>query len=991
MKSDRGHRSVSDSQLSSEGYVAVEDSCNSETISTRKFKFEKNEKYPSNKISHQKYTLLNCIPKFLFDQFKFFFNFFYLAITLTQFIPAYRIGFLITYVFPLLFVLAVSFLKEMFDEFNRWRRDKEQNMQKYTLITPFGPTQICSQDLHVGHIISVHAGERIPADLIVLQTSDEVGTTFIKTTQLDGETDWKLRRSLPFTQVRKNIFELSNIEFEIESPRAEIYDFSGRAMVGNDVYPIGVESTVWADASVATGSIIGIVAYTGTDTKSSLNGAPAAQKTGKIDKEINKYSSVLFGLLFVASFIATALNGFSPNFHILLVRFVLLFSFIIPISMRVNLDMAKMIYSYRISHDPAIEGAIMRNSALPEEFGRVEFLFTDKTGTLTKNEMEFKKLQIDNVTITANSTAATIDEEHMKVFLSLALCHSVTVTEDGFQSSSPDEIALVTQAMKVGYKLLKNDDEGIQIQMPNGEIELFKTVAVLPFSSVWRHMGLVITNEKYGNMFICKGADSAISKMCLPSEWLDEVVGNLAREGLRTLVYAYKQLTNEEVDEFVQYYQEASTSVTNRGQMILDAFSRISRNMILQGVTGVEDKLQDNVPETLEALEAANIKIWMLTGDKLETAICVALSSRLFSREVDYKVIKSFSEIVQLLETPQQNVPPLVIDGTALQQALDTFAQAFVAVACKSPAIVVCRCSPSQKESVVRSVTGVVSCAVGDGGNDVSMIQAASIGVGIVGKEGKQASLSADCSINSFCHLERLLLWHGTNNYKHSARLAQFVMHRGVIMTTTQAIYSLLFNIVPSPLYNDWLMMGFATFFTSLPVFSLIFDEFVDEQTVIAFPELYHKCQKGRYFSGKTFISWTWLAIYQGAVIMFLTAAVFGITGRDVRHLQSISFTAMLLTELALIGMDINHWNIISITSEVSSVILYIASMFVLTDAFDTSFILTWEFQWKIILITAVCIIPLVIMEFIKRKFSPTHEDQLKNSVSTETMHFFIL
>ena len=203
MKSDRspnGIRLLSDSQLSSDGYVTVDQP--EESFPTRKFTFEANLIYPNNKISHQKYTLLNCIPKFLFDQFKFFFNFFYLIITLTQFIPVYRVGFLVTYVFPLCFVLSVSFIKEMFDEFNRWRRDRELNMQKYTLVTPYGKTQIASKDLRVGHIICMHSGERVPADLIVLQTSDEVGSTFIKTTQLDGETDWKLRRSLPFTQVK---------------------------------------------------------------------------------------------------------------------------------------------------------------------------------------------------------------------------------------------------------------------------------------------------------------------------------------------------------------------------------------------------------------------------------------------------------------------------------------------------------------------------------------------------------------------------------------------------------------------------------------------------------------------------------------------------------------------------------------------------------------------------------------------------------------------
>ena len=985
-KRSKVKKSPSEYSAESEGFhmVVSKDSVN------RCFTLEPTDKYCSNFVSHRKYTILNLIPKFLYDQFKFFFNFFYLIITLTQFIPVYRIGFLVTYVFPLIFVLTISFAKEMFDEFNRWRRDKELNEQRYHRITETGPVPILSQDIKVGMVISVNAGERVPADLILLKTSDDIGSAFIKTTQLDGETDWKLRRSIPFTQSSSNIFEFRDtLYFEVEAPRAEIYDFSGAIRNGVSIQPITVENTVWAETSVTLGSIIGVVVYTGKETRSAMNGAPPEVKSSKIDKEINKYSSFLFVLLFFASIVATSLNGFSSNFHVLLVRFLLLFSFIIPISMRINLDTSKMVYTYRISHDKSIPGAIMRNSTLPEELGRIEYLFTDKTGTLTKNEMEFKKLQVDNISLTEQSN---ITEDYFQTVLALAICHSVTVTHEGLQSSSPDEIALVKQAAIYGFKLVSTDENSMSIQMPDGKEEVFRIHATLPFSSVWRHMGIVVSNEKYGTVLFCKGADSSIAKMCPPSEWLEEVVGNLAREGLRTLVFACKVLEQAELNNFIEEFQVATTSVVERGQKILEVFDKYSKNMNLLGVSGVEDKLQDNVPETLEALAAANVKVWMLTGDKLETAICVALSSRLFSRETDYKVIKTFSEIGEVLSNTKQSVPPLVVDGSALQQALDTFPQMFLSVATKAPAVVVCRCSPSQKESVVKSVTNAVTCAVGDGGNDVSMIQAASVGIGIVGKEGKQASLSADVSINSFCHIQRLLLWHGTNCYKHSSRLAQFVMHRGVIMTTTQAIYSLMFNVVPSPLYNDWLMMGFATFFTNFAVLALIFDAFIEDSTVLAYPELYTKCQKGRYLSGKTFIRWILIGIYQGSSIIFMSVAFFGLCGRDTRHLQSIAFTALIMTELALIGMDIKIWNLISFLAELFSVLMYFLSIFILKDAFDIYFIFSLDFIAKLLCISCVCILPLAIYEYVKSVISPAYEEQLRDGVLiNDNTHLFIL
>ena len=660
--------------------------------------------------------------------------------------------------------------------------------------------------------------------------------------------------------------------------------------------------------------------------------------------------------------------------------------------MRVNLDLSKLIFASRIGNDDQIQGAIIRNSNLPEELGRVHFLFTDKTGTLTRNEMDFKKMQYDNIVLTEDST----EPPHPMSLISLSLCHCVNVTENGFQASSPDEIALVKHASHVGYKLVARNDDYIDILITDKndkessqKVERFEILATLPFSSVWSHMGIVLRNQTYGSFVVVKGSDSSITQMCPPSEWLDEVVGNLAREGLRTLVFAYKSLKEEEIQPFMKSFQEAQSSIVNRSENILKSFQRICINMELLGVTGVEDKLQENVPETLEALEAAKIKVWMLTGDKMETAICIALSSRLFSRDCSYRIIHTLSDLVDCMNSP--TVPPLVIDGCGIQWSL--FSE-FLNVIVKSPAVVVCRCSPSQKETVVNSVMSsfdFVTCAIGDGGNDVSMIQASSVGIGIVGKEGKQASLSADVSINSFCHLQRLLFWHGGNCYKHSSRLAQFVMHRGVIMTVTQALYSALFNFVPSPLYNDWLMMGFATFFTSFPVFSLIFDWFIDEKTILAFPELYVNCQKGRFFSPKTFIRWVCLGIYQGGMIILFSAAVFGIDGVDERHLQSISFTALILTELFLIAFEINHFTAISTVSELSSFLIYVIVMFLLSDAFDIPFIFTVEFLWKISLLTLICIVPLFVIALIKKILNPTHEELLKASYEQPNENLYFL
>ena len=227
-------------------------------------------------------------------------------------------------------------------------------------------------------------------------------------------------------------------------------------------------------------------------------------------------------------------------------------------------------------------------------------------------------------------------------------------------------------------------------------------------------------------------------------------------------------------------------------------------------------KFQNNVKQSLELLRNAGIRIWMLTGDKLETSICIAQSSRLVPRTQGIHV---FGEVTSRTDTHQElnafrrkTDSALIIKGESLELCLRYYEHEFIELATQAPAVVCCRCSPTQKATVVRLIqqhTGKRAIAIGDGGNDVSMIQAADTGIGIVGKEGRQASLAADFSITQFSHLVRLLLVHGRRSYKRSAALAQFVMHRGLIISTMQAVFSSVFYFASVSLYQGFLMVNF--------------------------------------------------------------------------------------------------------------------------------------------------------------------------------------
>uniref|UniRef100_UPI00358FA775 probable phospholipid-transporting ATPase IIB isoform X2 n=1 Tax=Myxine glutinosa TaxID=7769 RepID=UPI00358FA775 len=427
----------------------------------------------------------------------------------------------------------------------------------------------------------------------------------------------------------------------------------------------------------------------------------------------------------------------------------------------------------------------------------------------------------------------------------------------------------------------------------------------------------------------------------------------MAREGLRTLVVAKKTLTEEQYQDFESRYNQAKLSVHDRSLKITAVIESLERGMELLCLTGVEDQLQENVRPTMEMLRNAGIKIWMLTGDKLETATCIAKSSRLVLRTQDIHVFRNV--------------------------CLRFYEHEFVELASQCPAVVCCRCSPTQKAEIVRLLqahVGKQTCAIGDGGNDVSMIQAADCGIGIEGKEGKQASLAADFSITQFKHIGRLLMVHGRNSYKRSAALSQFVIHRGLIISAMQAVFSSIFYFASVPLYQGFLMVGYATVYTMFPVFSLVLDQDVKPETAMLYPELYKDLTKGRSLSFKTFFVWVLVSIYQGGIIMYGALLLFE---AQFVHVVAITFTSLILTELLMVALTVRTWHWLMVLAELFSLAFYIASLVFLNEYFDTNFIASLTFLWKVLVITLVSCLPLYILKYLQRKFSPPNYFKLSN------------
>ncbi|KAK4191365.1 putative type IV phospholipid-transporting ATPase [Podospora australis] len=959
-----------------------------------------------------------------------------------------------------------------------------------------------SRDLKIGDVLKLTKGQRVPSDVIILKCfSNEAavhqeeeepavqgesllvdhpadpkqaveesgaaegssnGETFIRTDQLDGETDWKLRLASPLSQ-NLPVEELVRLRVTAGKPDRKVNEFTGTlellpsrqdAMTTESfstedgtakAAPLSIDNTAWANTVIAShATTLAVIVYSGPQTRSALSTSPSRSKTGLLEYEINSLTKILCFLTLALSIILVAVHGFSNAkdniWYIQIMRFLVLFSTIVPISLRVNLDMGKSIYSWFIQRDPGIPGAVVRTSTIPEDLGRIEYLLSDKTGTLTQNEMEMKKIHVGTVSYandamdevstyvkqalhlvpsagqsadtpltTPSSTHASgtnvgatrqrreIGSRVRDVVMALALCHNVTPTteeEDGrtfnsYQASSPDEIAIVKWTESVGLRLAYRDRKSIVLESTETGRTVVKVriLDIFPFTSEGKRMGIVvqfydklqpgIPSTGSGEIwFYQKGADTVMSSIVAANDWLDEETANMAREGLRTLVVGRKRLSAAEYQEFSARYQEASLAIGGREAGIQAVVSRyLEHDLELLGVTGVEDKLQKDVKPSLELLRNAGIKIWMLTGDKVETARCVAVSSKLVARGQYIHTIDKLKRKDAALEhldfLRSKTDSCLLIDGESLSMYLTHYRTDFISVAVLLPAVVACRCSPTQKAEVARLIKEYTKkrvCCIGDGGNDVSMIQAADVGVGIVGKEGRQASLAADFSIEQFHHLTKLLVWHGRNSYKRSAKLAQFVIHRGLIIAVCQTMYSIALKFKPEGLYKNWLLVGYATIYTAAPVLSLVLDKDVDEDLTNLYPELYKELTSGRSLSYRTFFVWVFVSIYQGCLIQGLSQIL---TEVDSPRMVAVSYTVLVLNELLMVAIEITTWHWVMVVSIVGTFLMYIGSIPFLGDYFDLKFLLTLGFYWRVAAILAMSLIPTYAAKLIQRILKP--------------------
>eukprot|EP00931_Biecheleriopsis_adriatica_P073755 TRINITY_DN47983_c0_g1_i1.p1 TRINITY_DN47983_c0_g1~~TRINITY_DN47983_c0_g1_i1.p1 ORF type:complete len:1461 (-),score=244.99 TRINITY_DN47983_c0_g1_i1:257-4639(-) len=974
----------------------------------------------TNGVTTSKYTKLSFLPLNLWEQLHKFGNVYFLIISVIMYLgektPLY-VGTIKAFstLGLLVMMMSVTAAMALYDDLQRKRADELINHAKACTVSKSGELQrdTAWQDVAVGDLVMVTKDQEFPADVVPLACSGEGGNCYVSTANLDGETNLKLKTAPTISQellgrgkeCLKKVPQISGT-ITVEAPNNNIYDFHGSMALANTHCSLGAEQLLMRGTVLRnTDMCLGVVVYTGKETRMIMNSRPAPLKQSNLERITNFAMFIILSAQAVFALGSALMHvNFTPSLKehwylypdkIILpellgwwLTFFTLYSNLMPISLYPTVEFCNAFQCYFIRNDRHLfyrregfndgEGfpAMTRTSSLCQELGQVSYLFSDKTGTLTENDMDLKRLSIagqkfgsfEGVGHKAGFNGgpalqrARVGPSGKKVeaFLEvLAVAHTVMATQsdDGtlkYEAESPDEYALVDAAAQEGWSFQGRKGKTLTVNVSEpgqtqGKLTQYTVLATNAFNSERKRQSVVV--QKGSNyLLLIKGADNVmLERASGQHKQLLADLHEFSAQGLRTLVIGSRSLTQEQVNAWLVKYDQAQCAVTDRDKKLHAVAEEIEKSIEVLGATAIEDKLQEGVPETIENIRTAGIKLWVLTGDKLETARNIGFSTNVLSLDMDIKIVDDELGTMNLdsimiewgnIDGPDQKA--LMVTGKALaiifSEGEEEEKEKLLTIATSCAVLIACRVSPSQKAELVQWIRAEihptpVTLAVGDGANDVPMIQTAQVGIGIAGREGRQAVNNSDFAIGQFRYLERLLFVHGRWNYRRACKFTLFTFWRNMVQVLMIMYYTSMSGYSGTCLYEDWIRLSFNALCT-LPILAVgCMDEDVSAEVALKHPQLYQVGRLSQDLNSLKTIFTILIAIVHSMVLFWTTIPAFpGMEtsgSGDYYTFGTICYTCLLIDVNYRAFFLANTHNKYTIGSIILSFVLYVVWLIV--------------------------------------------------------------
>ncbi|XP_017984736.1 PREDICTED: phospholipid-transporting ATPase 1 [Theobroma cacao] len=985
--------------------------------------------FAGNSIRTAKYSILTFVPRNLFEQFHRVAYIYFLVIAVLNQLPQLAVFGRGASILPLAIVLLVTAVKDAYEDYRRHRSDRIENNRLASVLVNYQFQQKKWKNIQVGEIIKLHANETIPCDIVLLSTSDPTGVAYVQTINLDGESNLKTRYAKQETLTK--IPEEGKITglIKCEKPNRNIYGFQANMEIDGKRLSLGPSNIILRGCELKnTAWAVGVAVYAGRETKVMLNSSGAPSKRSRLETHMNLeiiiLSLFLIALCTVVSVCAAVwlrrhrdeldflpfyrrkdfsdgeeddynYYGWGMEIFFTFLMSVIVFQIMIPISLYISMELVRVGQAYFMIRDTQMydESSNSRFQCralnINEDLGQIKYVFSDKTGTLTENKMEFQCASIWGVDYNGGK-ASSVDGYYVQVdgkvlrpkmkvktdpellqfarsgketkegshvydfFLALAACNTIvpliidtsdpTVKLIDYQGESPDEQALVYAAAAYGFMLIERTSGHIVIDI-QGERQRFNVLGLHEFDSDRKRMSVILGFPDKSVKLFVKGADTSMFSVIERSLNVNIIrtteahLHSYSSSGLRTLVVGMRELSTSEFEEWHSAFETASTALMGRASLLRKVASNIENNLCVLGASGIEDKLQKGVPEAIESLRTAGIKVWVLTGDKQETAISIGYSSKLLTSKMTQFIINSNSKescrksledaiimskkLMTISDTANNaggtsgaGLTPvaLIIDGTSLVYILDSeLEETLFQLACNCSVVLCCRVAPLQKAGIVALVknrTSDMTLAIGDGANDVSMIQMADVGVGISGQEGRQAVMASDFAMGQFRFLVSLLLVHGHWNYQRMGYMILYNFYRNAVFVLLLFWYVLFTCFTLTTAITEWSSVLYSVIYTSVPTIVVgILDKDLSRRTLLKDPQLYGAGHRQECYNKRLF----WITMidtfWQSAVVFFIPLLAYWgstIDGSSIGDLWTIAVVILVNLHLA---MDVIRWN----------------------------------------------------------------------------------